>query len=199
MLVSIEYSKLFFYFEPSFFLFIGKLSSFKFKTIINFYYVLNIYILNILPSILRILNIFLIHTTFKLYLGLKYKDINIILVKWFNFFKNIFVRTVSSVCSIWNKQLRLIGIGYKVYHFCNLLVLKIGYSHYIIYLVPYELRLVIVGRKKRNFILFGINKLIVGAVVNFILCLRVPNIYTNKGIRLRGRISSRKAGKKSQF
>jgi ribosomal protein L6P/L9E len=79
------------------------------------------------------------------------------------------------------------------------LVLKLGYSHYVIYLLPYELSIAFIGRKRRSFMLSCSNQKIVSLVSRYIACLRIPNVYTGKGIRLRGTLFLRKEGKRSQF
>lgn len=199
MLYSFDNYKFFFYFEPSLFLFIGKLGSFKFKTILNFYYILHTYVLDIAPSILSFFNNWVVCKSKYLDCYLQINKGSILLSKVFFFLKYLFLQIVLSIYSGWSKKLRLIGIGYKIYYSKNLIILKIGYSNYIICLLPYELRILITGRKKRSYTLFGINKLLFGIILKFILCLRIPNVYTGKGIRLRGFFFTRKAGKKSQF
>lgn len=205
---NIDNLKFFFYFEPSSFLFTGTMGSFKFKSVNSIYFMVIDNFVVVVQSMIKLISLCNICTfatasilrscvTDLFFLSRKHLSacsINSIL-----HINTLFAQVMLSIHSGWNRKLRFVGIGYKMYSFYNLLVLKLGYSHYIIYLLPYELSILFVGRKKRNFVLSGVNLKILSLVTTHISCLRIPNVYTGKGIRLRGTIFSRKEGKKSQF
>lgn len=206
MHISIENLKTFFYFEPSFFLFVGKISSFKFKSISKLFYEFAGGFVKVSRSILSVLYVYIacMHVgvtsmaqlcgIFCLYSDCQPLPIEQSLFRiWY-----LFLKGLLSTSTGWNAKLRSVGIGYKVYFYQNLLVLKLGYSHYVIYLLPYELSIVFIGRKKRSFMLSCSDHSILSLVTGYIACLRIPNVYTGKGIRLRGNIFLRKEGKKSQ-
>lgn len=199
-----ENVKIFFYFEPSFFLFVGKVSSFKFKSLRRLLYVFVDGLVKIVRSILSGIHIrsmcsstltAMSVSTFQLC-----KDTPL-LSRQVNTFSltSLFLKGLVSTSVGWSTRLRFVGIGYKVYFFQNLLVLKLGYSHYVIYLLPYELSIIFLGRKRRSFMLSCSDQEILSLVSRYIACLRIPNVYTGKGIRLRGVVFLRKEGKRSQF
>lgn len=220
---SIDFYRLIFYFEPNFCLLVGKLGCFKFcveNTI--FYKFLGCSIFELTYSILPVLFVRLKNNSLvrqivnlscypnstivpcsKILIGSGIdNDCSISVMKLissFTYFKRFLLRTILSATVGWTQRLRLAGVGYKLLFSNNFLILKVGYSHYIMYLLPYDLRLNISGRKKRIIILFGLSRFILGLVVGLLLSFRLPNIYTGKGIRLRGRLFNKKAGKKSQF
>lgn len=94
----------------------------------------------------------------NLYLGLKYK-----------IFESILIR----------------GVGLKmllVTHSSKLLQLKLGHSHLILLFIPYGVNVVI---KKKKLLVEGVNKVIVGNFVNKIVNFKFLNIYTGKGLWLK--------------
>lgn len=208
--VTIDIYKFLLYIEPSFFLFLGK--SGALKTML-FYPVLlscinNIFIVSIslvaflnrfskysVVSMLLKKNLFFIGNDFIYSIYLYYKH----MYKYFYNIRRLMVQIIFSIHRGWVRRLRLVGIGYKLYCFANLLVLKLGYSKCIFFLLPFDLHLGITGRKKRGFSLYSIRKLGLSLISRFLLQLRVPNIYTGKGIRMRSILFLRKLGKKSLF
>lgn len=215
--VSIDIHKFILYIEPSFFLFFGKAGAFK---IMLFYPILlnclyNILLVSISPIVL--LNRFLkydvlpllnrninfpnkkkIHFIkndyiYNMYIYHKY------IYKYFFFVRRLVLQIIFSIHRGWTKRIRLVGIGYRLYYFASLLILKLGYSKCIFFLLPFDLRLSITGRKKRGFSLFSIRKLGLTLISRLLLQLRIPNVYTGKGIRMRSILFLRKLGKKSLF
>ena len=81
----------------------------------------------------------------------------------------------------------------------NLLILKVGYTFFIFYQVPYEFKLFRLGRRKRKLLIYSYNKELVSSLSYNLLNLRIPSVYTGKGIRLRGAFFLKKAGKGSLF
>lgn len=203
----INYHRLFFYYEPCFFSFSGKLGSFKFRISNLFYALFDRDILKFIKSILirttidnnclpfwryamlpviYLINHYgsLLHNATSVLVGLIMQKIS---------------QIIFSITHGWNIRLRFAGIGYKVYNTYGLLIFKLGYSHYFIYLLPYEVQGLLIGRKKRGILLFSLNKMVLVQICRFIISLRLLSPYTGKGIRLRGISFIRKEGKKSQF
>lgn len=200
-----ENVKIFFYFEPSFFLFVGKVSSFKFKSLRKFLYIFVGGLVRIVQSTLSAIHIrSMCVSMFAQKLSgaaFQLSTSNSLLSRQFSISNliNLFLKGFVSTSIGWSTRLRFVGIGYKVYFFQNLLVMKLGYSHYVIYLLPYELSIVFLGRKRRSFMLSCSDQEILSLISNYIACFRIPNVYTGKGIRLRGVVFLRKEGKRSQF
>ena len=94
------------------------------------------------------------------------------------------------------KELNLIGVGYKADISGNKIVLNLGYSHPIDFMVPDGVKASMVKEGKDTFIkLESANKQLVGQVAAQIRSLRPPEPYKGKGVRYRNEYVRRKAGK----
>jgi large subunit ribosomal protein L6 len=104
---------------------------------------------------------------------------------------------VTGVTTGYKKELELVGVGYKASNVGNLLDLALGYSHNFIFEIPKELKLATVTEKGSNpmVILEGSDKQLIGAVAAKIRSLRKPEPYKGKGVKYKGEILRRKAGK----
>lgn len=91
----------------------------------------------------------------------------------------------------------LVGVGYKCSNQGNLLEMSLGYSHKIMMQVPAEVKVETVTEKGKTptIILESIDKQLVGQVAAKIRSLRKPEPYKGKGIRFKGEVIRRKAGK----
>jgi hypothetical protein len=89
-------------------------------------------------------------------------------------------------------ELALVGLGFRVIKLGSFLLLKLGYSHYIRFLIPSALH--VVGYKKR-LIVFGALPVDVNHFVRQLVCSRQPDVYKNKGVQLVGSVFRLKAGK----
>jgi len=212
---NINVEKFFLYLEPDSFLFFGRSGAFKsmLLSFFNFVYKKNIltFSLSLIGNINKLLkfNIGCLSIQNMSIINNMYVSNCIPFYNWFGyrlhahkymfFLKTLLLQIFFSVTRGWIKRLRLVGIGYKLYNINNVLLFKIGYNKFIIFLLPLDLRVIITGRKKRGFTVIGINKLLLFLISKLLLQLRIPNIYTGKGIRLRGIPFVRKVGKKSLF
>lgn len=204
------------YIEPSAFLFIGKAAILKFYIHSFIYLSKFVHVLKVCISPLSLFSYKLVYYANINLFNLKFVNINNLklfssikfhdnysnkkyLGKYFYSLKCLMFKSIFSLNRGWISRLRLAGIGYKLYTFCNLIIFKIGYNKCLFFLLPLDLRIMITGRKKRGFIIFGMNKLLVTTISKILLQLRIPNIYTGKGIRIRGQRFVRKVGKKSLF
>ena len=91
----------------------------------------------------------------------------------------------------------LVGVGYKASNEGNLLELSLGYSHNIFFELPQEIKLQTITERGKSptIILESHDKQLIGQVAAKIRSLRKPEPYKGKGIRFKGEVLRRKAGK----
>ena len=97
------------------------------------------------------------------------------------------------------RDLELIGVGYRASNTGQLLELSVGFSHPIYFSVPDEVKLTTESLKGQppTIKLESIDKELLGQVSANIRALRKPEPYKGKGIRYKGEDIRRKAGKTS--
>jgi large subunit ribosomal protein L6 len=100
---------------------------------------------------------------------------------------------VHGVLKGFQKELDIIGIGYRAQVKGRTVVFNIGYSHPIEYPLPEGLEVKI--DKNTHLTLTGCDKQLVGQVAAEMRALRPPEPYKGKGIRFSGEHVRRKAGK----
>lgn len=112
-------------------------------------------------------------------------------------YRSLVSNMVKGVTEGYNKQLELVGVGYKASNQGNILDLALGYSHNIIFEVPKELKVSTSQEKGQNpMINFeSIDKQLIGQVCAKIRSLRKPEPYKGKGVKFAGEVLRRKAGK----
>jgi len=117
--------------------------------------------------------------------------------KKFMFFYNQIDQLISASTDGFRKELRLSGVGYRFAIHLNLVAFKIGYSHLILYLVPY---MFFVQKKGKNTLLFfGTLLKFVSYVSVLVKNFKLPNVYTGKGIRFKKEKVFIKQGKTKQI
>jgi len=89
-------------------------------------------------------------------------------------------------------EINFIGLGYRFLQLRNFLLLKLGYSHYVKYIIPETLR--IVGYK-RQLVIFGMNNIEVITMAKQLRLFKKPTIYKGKGIQIKGEVLKFKIGK----
>lgn len=90
--------------------------------------------------------------------------------------------------------LEINGVGYKASVQNNLLILDLGYSHEIVYVIPENIK---AAFEKPNLIrISGADKVEVGQIAAEIIAFRKPEPYKGKGVKKQGQIILRKEGKK---
>jgi large subunit ribosomal protein L6 len=104
---------------------------------------------------------------------------------------------VLGVAEGFNKELELIGVGYRAdMTGSNMLNLALGYSHQIDFPLPQGIKGSVIKDGRQTFIrLEGIDKQLVGQVAAQIRSLRKPEPYQGKGVRYKGEVIKLKAGK----
>lgn len=112
-------------------------------------------------------------------------------------YRALVANMIKGVTNGYQKQLELIGVGFKAANQGNLLDLSIGFSHNIVFEVPKELKLSTAQEKGQNptIILEGTDRQLLGQVAAKIRSLRKPEPYKGKGIRYIGEVVRKKAGK----
>src|SRR5690606_27052636 len=100
---------------------------------------------------------------------------------------------VTGVTTGYQKNLELVGTGYRVAKQGSKIVLSLGYSHPVEYQAPAGIEITTEGNNKIT--IKGINKQVVGQVAATIREFRRPEPYKGKGIRYENEVVRRKAGK----
>jgi len=90
--------------------------------------------------------------------------------------------------------LEINGVGYKAAVDKNVLILSLGYSHEIFYLLPSNVTAVF--EKPNLVILTSDDKILVGQAASEIISFRKPEPYKGKGVKIAGKAIVRKEGKK---
>ncbi len=101
---------------------------------------------------------------------------------------------VTGVSQGFEKELEMVGVGYRAILKGNALDLSLGFSHPVV-IEPPEGITFEVAKNGRSFTVKGIDKELVGEVAAKIRALRPPEPYKGKGIRYRGEYVRMKAGK----
>ncbi len=112
-------------------------------------------------------------------------------------YRALIANMVKGVTDGYQKNLELVGVGFKAANQGNLLDLSLGYSHNILFEVPKELKVSTLTEKGANpkIMLEGSDKQLLGQVAAKIRSLRKPEPYKGKGVRYANEIVRRKAGK----
>lgn len=103
---------------------------------------------------------------------------------------------VQGVSKGFEKQLALIGVGYKAEEKGKNLVFSLGYSHPIEFVFPEGIKGSLIKEGREVFVkVEGVDKQLVGQVAAKIRSLRAPEPYKGKGVRYRNEVVKTKAGK----
>ena len=112
-------------------------------------------------------------------------------------YRSLINNMVVGVSEGFQKNLEIIGVGYKATNQGNILELSLGYSHSIFMAIPSEIAIATAMEKGKNpmVTLNGIDKQLIGQVAAKIKSLRPVEPYKGKGVRFVGEQVRRKAGK----
>jgi large subunit ribosomal protein L6 len=112
-------------------------------------------------------------------------------------YRSLINNMVVGVSEGFQKNLEIIGVGYKAANQGNILELSLGYSHMIFMAIPSEIKVATAMEKGKNPMvkLNGIDKQLIGQVAAKIKSLRPVEPYKGKGVRFVGEQVRRKAGK----
>ncbi|TMC45296.1 MAG: 50S ribosomal protein L6 [Chloroflexi bacterium] len=100
---------------------------------------------------------------------------------------------IEGVSKGYEKQLELVGVGYRAARQGDALVVSVGYSHPVRYPVPKGITIDVPEPTRIN--IKGASKEVVGQVAAEVRKIRPPEPYKGKGILYRGERVRRKAGK----
>lgn len=108
------------------------------------------------------------------------------------------VRLISNmilgVTQGYEKKLELIGVGYRATLAQNKLILNVGFSHPVEFVLPPKIE----AKIEKNIIsIIGIDKQLVGETAAQIRKIKPPEPYKGTGIRYVGEVVREKAGKKA--
>lgn len=101
---------------------------------------------------------------------------------------------VVGVTEGFKKELQIIGVGYRAEMKGKCLVLNLGYSHPVVFMIPEGIKVEVLP-KENKIIVEGINNELVGQVAAKIRSFRKPEPYKGKGIRYIDEQVRTKAGK----
>jgi len=108
-------------------------------------------------------------------------------------YRNLLSNMVTGVSVGFKKALIINGVGFRGEVKSNVLVLNLGYSNQIEYVVPSGISVTV--ENNTRVIVSGISKERVGQVASEIRGLRAPEPYKGKGIRYEDETIRRKVGK----
>lgn len=108
-------------------------------------------------------------------------------------FRSLLSNMVIGVSSGFEKNLEIVGVGYRATQQNENIQFQLGYSHEIIFKAPEGITLQVVDPTKVR--VKGIDKQKVGQIAANIRELRPPEPYKGKGIRYKGEAVRKKAGK----
>jgi ribosomal protein L6, bacterial type len=104
---------------------------------------------------------------------------------------------IIGVSQGYTKHLELVGVGYRASNQGNVLELSLGCTHNIFFALPSEIKLETKMERNQNpqIILESADKQLIGQVCAKIRAIRPPEPYKGKGVRFKGEVVRRKAGK----
>lgn len=109
-------------------------------------------------------------------------------------FRSLINNMIEGVARGFVKVLEIEGVGYRANLEGRDLIVSLGYSHPIKIKAPQDIEFKV---EKNAIIIIGTDKQAVGQIAAEIRAKRKPEPYKGKGIRYRGEIIRRKAGKKA--
>ena len=101
---------------------------------------------------------------------------------------------VTGVSEGFTKTLQIYGVGYRAQLSGNKIILNIGYSHPVEFILPEGIKAT-VDEKQTTITLHGIDKQLVGQVADNLRAIRPPDAYKGKGIRYIDEVLKLKPGK----
>lgn len=112
-------------------------------------------------------------------------------------YRSLISNMIVGVTEGYKKELELVGVGYRATNKGNLLEMSVGYSHPIYFMAPAEVKVSTISEKgKAPLISLESNdKQLIGQVAAKIRSFRKPEPYKGKGIKFKGEVLRRKAGK----
>ena len=112
-------------------------------------------------------------------------------------YRSLINNMVVGVSQGYEKILELVGVGYRASGQGQVLELSLGYTHPIFLVLPAEVSVETVSERNQNPLikLRSVDKQLLGQVCAKIRSFRKPEPYKGKGVKFRGEVIRRKAGK----
>ena len=112
-------------------------------------------------------------------------------------YRSLINNMVVGVSQGYEKQMELVGVGYRVSNQGNLVEFSLGYTHSIFLQLPNEIKVETKSERNQNpqIILRSCDKQLLGQVCAKIRSFRKPEPYKGKGILFIGEQIRRKSGK----
>jgi large subunit ribosomal protein L6 len=107
--------------------------------------------------------------------------------------RSLLANSVTGVATGFQRDLEIVGIGYRAEVKGKAVIFALGYSHPIEYMIPEGIEVAV--DKQTRISISGIDKQRVGQVAATLRSLRPPDPYKNKGIRYAGEVLQKKVGK----
>jgi len=109
--------------------------------------------------------------------------------------RSLLANMVEGVTKGFEKQLEIVGVGYRAQASGNKITLSLGFSHPIEYKAPEGIEFIMDKDKKNMILVRGIDKQIVGEAAAKVRSYKKPEPYKGKGIKYVDEHVQRKAGK----
>ena len=112
-------------------------------------------------------------------------------------YRSLIHNMVVGVSEGYKKTLELVGVGYRASSNGQVLELALGYTHNIFLSLPEEVKVQTISERNQNpLIVFeSVDKQLIGQVCAKIRSFRKPEPYKGKGVKFKGEVVRRKAGK----
>ena len=112
-------------------------------------------------------------------------------------YRSLINNMVTGVSEGYKKTLELVGVGYRASNQGQVLELSLGYTHTIYLVLPEEIKIETKSERNQNPVirLESTDKQLLGQVCAKIRSFRMPEPYKGKGVKFKGEIIRRKAGK----
>ncbi len=112
-------------------------------------------------------------------------------------YRSLIANMVEGVSEGFKTVQEFVGVGYKVEVQGQVLDMALGYSHYILFQLPPEIKAESVLERGKNpmLIMRSHDKQLLGQVAAKIRSLRKPEPYKGKGIKFQGELLRKKVGK----
>lgn len=112
-------------------------------------------------------------------------------------YRSLLANMVTGVSTGYNKELELVGVGFRASNQGQLLELTVGYSHNIVFEIPSEIKIKTITERGKSprIALQSHDKQLLGHIAAKIRSIRKPEPYKGKGIKYTDEVLRRKAGK----
>ena len=112
-------------------------------------------------------------------------------------YRSLIANMVEGVTEGFKTVQEFVGVGFKVDVKGQVLDMSLGYSHYILFNIPPEIKAESIVERGKNptLIMRSHDKQLLGQVAAKIRSLRKPEPYKGKGIKFQGEVLRKKAGK----